>query len=147
MFCKKGVLRKFAKFTRKHLCQKPEACNFIKKETLAQVFSCEFYKISKNTFFSQNTSGGCFFLYSFWQFFLIYLLIGMFTHYYTDVCKLAQIGLNSLKISLFDGSCQDKLFTASKVSLFGVFLVRVFARSDWIRRFFSDRLLFWGLFQ
>ena len=26
------------------------ACNFIKKETLAQVFSCEFCKISKNTF-------------------------------------------------------------------------------------------------
>ena len=29
----------------------PEACNFIKKETLAQVFSCEFFEISKNTFF------------------------------------------------------------------------------------------------
>ena len=28
----------------------PEACNFIKKETLAQVFSCEFCEISKNTF-------------------------------------------------------------------------------------------------
>ena len=28
------------------------ACNVIKKETLAQVFSCEFYKISKNTFFT-----------------------------------------------------------------------------------------------
>ena len=28
-----------------------EACNFIKKESLAQVFSCEFCKISKNTFF------------------------------------------------------------------------------------------------
>ena len=27
------------------------ACKFIKKETLAQMFSCEFYKISKNTFF------------------------------------------------------------------------------------------------
>ena len=25
--------------------------NFIKKETLAQVFSCEFCEISKNTFF------------------------------------------------------------------------------------------------
>ena len=25
------------------------ACNFIEKETLAQVFSCEFSKISKNT--------------------------------------------------------------------------------------------------
>ena len=31
-----------------------EACNFIKKETLAQVFSCEFCKISKNTFFIEH---------------------------------------------------------------------------------------------
>ena len=29
--------------------KRPEACNFIKKETLAQVFSCEFCEISKNT--------------------------------------------------------------------------------------------------
>ena len=29
----------------------PKACSFIKKETLAQVFSCEFCEISKNTFF------------------------------------------------------------------------------------------------
>ena len=28
----------------------PKACNFIKKETLAQVFSCQFCEISKNTF-------------------------------------------------------------------------------------------------
>ena len=40
----------------KHLCQclflnkVAGACNFIKKEALAQVFSCEFCKISKNTF-------------------------------------------------------------------------------------------------
>ena len=27
-----------------------EAWNFINKETLAQVFSCEFYEMSKNTF-------------------------------------------------------------------------------------------------
>ena len=27
-----------------------EACNFIKKETLTQVFSCKFYEISKNNF-------------------------------------------------------------------------------------------------
>ena len=32
------------------LLMKLQACNFIKKETLAQVFSCEFYEISKNTF-------------------------------------------------------------------------------------------------
>ena len=32
----------------------PEACNFIQKETLAQVFSCEFCEISKNTFFTEH---------------------------------------------------------------------------------------------
>ena len=50
VFCKKVVLRNFAKFTGKQLCQRPQAYIFIKKETLAQVFSCEFCKISKNTF-------------------------------------------------------------------------------------------------
>ena len=29
------------------------ACNFIKKETLAQAFSCEFSEISKNVFFTE----------------------------------------------------------------------------------------------
>ena len=33
-----------------------EACNFIKKETVARVFSCEFCEIPKNTFL-QNSSG------------------------------------------------------------------------------------------
>ena len=28
--------------------------NFIKKETLAQLFSCEFYEISKSTFFAEH---------------------------------------------------------------------------------------------
>ena len=51
--CKKGVLRNFAKFTEKHLCQ-GLFFNFIKKETMAQVFSCEFYEISKNAFFNRT---------------------------------------------------------------------------------------------
>ena len=57
---KKGVLRDFAKSTGKHLCQGlffnkgPQACNFIKKETLTQVFSCEFCEISKNIFFTEH---------------------------------------------------------------------------------------------
>ena len=29
-------------------------CNFVKKETVAQVFSCEFCEISKNTFFTEH---------------------------------------------------------------------------------------------
>ena len=56
VFCKKGVLRNFTKFTEKHLCQSL----FFNKvagprmETLAQVFSCDFCEISKNTFFSRT---------------------------------------------------------------------------------------------
>ena len=57
VFYKKGVLRNFAKLTGKHLCQSlffnkvvGLACNLIKEETLAQVFSCGFCEISKNTF-------------------------------------------------------------------------------------------------
>ena len=54
---KKGVLRNFTKFTGKHLCQSlffnkvsGGTCNFIKKENLAQAFSCEFCKICRNDF-------------------------------------------------------------------------------------------------
>ena len=51
---RKGVLRNFSKFTGKHLCQSLFVCNFIKKETLAQLFSCEFCQISKSTFFTEH---------------------------------------------------------------------------------------------
>ena len=54
---KKGALRNLSKFTGKHLYQRfffnkvagqrPKACNFIKKEALAQVFSVNFVKLLK----------------------------------------------------------------------------------------------------
>ena len=55
---KRGLLRNFAKFTGKHLCQSHffnkvavmRSAAF-KKETLEQVFSCGFCEIIKNTFF------------------------------------------------------------------------------------------------
>ena len=43
------------------------ACSFIKKKTLAQVFSCEFCESSKNAFFIQNISVGCFYHYKIWK--------------------------------------------------------------------------------
>ena len=48
-----GVLRNFAKFTRKHLWQSLlfNKIAGLTKETLAQVFSCEFYEISENSSF------------------------------------------------------------------------------------------------
>ena len=53
VFSKKGILRNLAKFTGKHLWQSlffNKLAGLIEKETLAQVFSCEFCQISKNTF-------------------------------------------------------------------------------------------------
>ena len=55
VFYKKGVLRNFPKFTGNHLCQRHSfLINFIKKESLPQVLSCEFSEISKNTFFIEH---------------------------------------------------------------------------------------------
>ena len=62
VFYRKGVLRKVAKFTGKHLRQslfftkicRSEACNFIKNETQAQTFSCEFCEIYKFIFFTEH---------------------------------------------------------------------------------------------
>ena len=56
MFFKIRVLKNFAKFAGKNLNQSLFFnCDFIKKETLAQVFSCKFYEEFKNTFFSSTT--------------------------------------------------------------------------------------------
>ena len=58
VFCKKSILRNYRKIHRKapvpeSLLNKvaAQACNFTKKETLAQVFCCEFCEISKSAFF------------------------------------------------------------------------------------------------
>ena len=58
---KEGVLRNFTKSTGKHLCQslffnkvaelRPTTTS---KKTLAQVFSCEFCKTSKNNFSTEH---------------------------------------------------------------------------------------------
>ena len=62
VFYKKVVLVNFAKFTGKHLCQNLffnkvavlRPAGLLEKETLAQVFSCEFYEINKNNFFTEH---------------------------------------------------------------------------------------------
>ena len=58
---KKGVVKSFIKFTGKHLHQSlffnnaaGQACNFAKKETLAQVYSCKFCEIFKSTCFKKH---------------------------------------------------------------------------------------------
>ena len=66
---KKGVLENFTKFTGKHLCQSLflnkvadlRTATLLKERLLAQVFSCKFCEIFKNTFFTEHlwtTSSG-----------------------------------------------------------------------------------------
>ena len=68
VFYTKGVLRKFTKFTGKHLCQRlffnkladlrpARPATLFKKESLAQVLSCEFFVKFLCTPFLQNPSG------------------------------------------------------------------------------------------
>ena len=48
-----------------------EGCNFIKKETLPYVFSCEFCEISKNALFIEHHLDDCFWFYL-WRVFYIF---------------------------------------------------------------------------
>ena len=64
VFCRKGVLRNFAKFTGKHLWKslffnkvaglRPLLLLTLLKRDSGQVFSCEFRETSKNTFFTEQ---------------------------------------------------------------------------------------------
>ena len=56
---------------------RPQACNFIKKEILAQLFSCEFYEISKNIFFTEHL----------WTTALEYVIIANFEQTYFQYLK------------------------------------------------------------
>ena len=67
MFCKKGVLRNFAKFTGKHLCQSLffnkvaglRAATLLKKRLWHRFFPVNFAKFLRAPFL-QNTYCGCF---------------------------------------------------------------------------------------
>ena len=63
MLCKKGFLRNFKKVTRKHLCHSL----FIEKETMAQKFSCDFFEISKKSFFCRTPLDDCLGLQPYWK--------------------------------------------------------------------------------
>ena len=47
----KKVFLEISQNSRENTCARASTCNYVKMETLAQVFSCEFCNISKNTFF------------------------------------------------------------------------------------------------
>ena len=116
-----GVLRNFAKFTGKRLRQSlifnkvaGWCLELIKEETLAQVFSCEFCKISKNTLYYRTPPDNCF-------------------------CNVYEVQRKDVdtKIVLHCSNNNFRLVllipNAWKVSTFGVFRVGIFPHSNWIR--------------
>ena len=48
------TIKQQIKLVLQHLINSLKACNFVKKETLEQVFSCEFCEISKSTFLIEH---------------------------------------------------------------------------------------------
>ena len=64
VFCRKGVLRNFAKFTERYLRQSLRPATLLKKRVWHSCFPLNFEKFLR-TLFSQNTSGGLLLLLEF----------------------------------------------------------------------------------
>ena len=54
VFCKKGVLRNFAKFTGKHLCQILKAATLLKKRPWHMCFSVNFVTFLRTPFLIEH---------------------------------------------------------------------------------------------
>ena len=55
VLCKKGALKNVRNIQRKtQVLELENTCNFIKKKTPTEVFSCEYYEIFKNTCFEER---------------------------------------------------------------------------------------------
>ena len=159
----KGVMRNFAKFTEKHLCQSlffnkvaGLSLQLYLKETLAQVFSYEFCEVTKNNFFwkwlssmqrriqnshsmksVQNTE---FFSGPYFHEFRLNTEI-----YYVNLCIWSEYGkLRTRKNSLFGHSS----YSACQISKMKSFFTRVndFVKLLKCRYHFKDLAKKWKLF-
>ena len=120
MFYKKDVLRNFEKFTGKHLCQRlflnkvaglrPKACNFIKKKSLAQMFSCEFFEISKNTFFHRTPLVAASERCRSFSYFLLQVFFSQFCYTLIFIYKQLGSGVIPQSCLYFQGFMGSKLF-------------------------------------
>ena len=140
VFCKKCVLRIFLKFfqnsqenTFARVCflikLQAEFCNFTKKETLAQVLSCEFCKISKSIFFyrtplvavSEQLSCINLVLCSFFRNLCISVISPHLNYIYEVPLKLnALVSLMSLVPEYFVVQLKEELKTENHLSTFVV---------------------------
>ena len=104
----------------------PKACNFIKKETLARVFSCEYFEIYENTFSYRTTSVAasvteyCFLcIYEMVEFIRDFIHIGFFT----DVFKGVLSGLTQFLATESPLKIMEKDF---HFTLKALFILKIF---------------------
>ena len=107
MFYKKGVLRNFTKFTGKHLylflIKLPAT---LLKKTLAQVFSCEFCGIFKNTFFTEHL---------WWLLLIIYEIIAkVLSFWFSNTFLLFQRKFYRKSCWINEGCCIDPFYKSIK---------------------------------
>ena len=81
---------------------RPEAWNFINKNTLAQVLLCEFCEISKYTFLNRARLG---------DYFIVCSQFINRLNLYTQLCDIALYGASFFKLS-----CTNKLFNSGMYS-------------------------------
>ena len=95
MFCKKGVLKKFAKFIGKHRSQTlffnkvTGLSNFIEIETLAQVFFYDFCEFLRTSFFNRTppVAASCLVSLSDWNF-VFYMPLSILHYLLHCLCSL-----------------------------------------------------------
>ena len=138
---KKSVLKNFTKFTGKHLCQ---SLNFIKKETLVQVFSSEFCEISNNIFSTEHlwtTASGVLItdceLISFTFLFCFIMLVG------TQATCFDRCGLFFERTA---GFWESLLLLAKRILIFTVILTTTFKHMKswgkyWISKFWVKKTI------
>ena len=149
MFSGKRMFLNFANFTGKHLCSvsfliklQPDACNTIEKETLAQVFSCEIFEISKNNFFTEHlrtTASDCLKI----KYLITYklnliktdLLCQMFSFHQTiNVCQLLML----CKLQTFVANCMGGYSSIERIRRLIQILAQAVARRCSVKKVFLE---------
>ena len=93
-----------------------EVCNFIKKETLEQVFPCEFCKISKNTFFYRTLLVDCFYVFDVTGF--QNTCLGFYLYFKINITKGVSCSIYMVKLLLNLISCFSFKYIFGSLNLF-----------------------------
>ena len=88
------------KIHKENTCVRVSFLKYIKKETLAQLFSCEFCKISKNTFFTEHHLP--------WRLLFLFIDLSLTLTFLSSLCASCRyfiLSVSVLQLSYFYNSC------------------------------------------